>query len=385
MRNALYICLGAIVVLAICLPALLSSRGQPTASPAPEQIASDEHQKVIAALKPPKRQRPAIALIAANDGTEVADFLTAYGILKESGVADVTAVAERQGAIRLYPNNLKAEAQATTAEFDASYPEGADYVVVPALEQPDNAAVIAWLKQQHEKGATIVSICNGSLTMAAAGLLDGRKATGHWYSVKQIQKEHPSMERVRDRRYVVDRGIATSTGITASLPLMTTLVEAIGGRDVASRLATRIGLDNWDARHTTSAFQLTLEHRKTFIRNKLSVWRDENVGIKLNDGVDEIALGLMADAYARTELTELIAANGGAGGQVQSRRGLTLQFDAPTKSVAFAVEPPRDQPARVIDRELSRIATRYDAPTAAFVALTMEYPWSGPQARLVRD
>jgi hypothetical protein len=127
-----------------------------------------------------------------------------------------------------------------------------------------------------------------------------------------------------------------------------------------------------------------MEHRKTFIRNKLSVWRDENVGIKLNDGVDEIALGLMVDAYSRTELTELIAADG-TGGQVQSRRGLTLQFDAPTRSIAFAVEPPRDQPARVIDRELSRIATRYDAPTAAFVALTMEYPWSEPQARLVRD
>ncbi len=108
------------------------------------------------------------------------------------------------------------------------------------------------------------------------------------------------------------------------------------------------------------------------------------MGIKLGDGVDEIALGLMADAYSKTELTELIAANG-AGGQVQSRRGLTLLLDTPTKSVAFVVEPPRDQPARVIDRELSRIATRYDAPTAAFVALTMEYPWSGPQARLVQD
>ena len=384
MRNALYICLGTIVVLALCLPALLASRGQPAASPALEQIASEEHQKTIAALKPPKRQRPAIALVAAKDGTEVADFLTAYGVLKESGVADVTVVADRQGAIRLYPNTLKAEAQATVAEFDAAYADGADYVVVPALEQPYNPAIIAFLKAQQEKGATIVSICNGSLTMADAGLLDGRKATGHWYSIKQIRKAHPSMQWVRDRRYVVDRGIATSTGITASLPLMTTLVEAIGGRAAAEQLAARIGLDNWDARHKSSAYQLTLEHRKTFIRNKLSVWRDEAVGITLIDGVDEIALGLMVDAYSRTELTELIAANG-ASGQVQSRRGLQLQFDAPTQRVAFVVEPPHDQPARVIDRELSRIATRYDAPTAAFVALTMEYPWPRPQRRLVQN
>jgi len=384
MRNALYLFLGAVVILAVSLPALLSPRGQPAASRVPEHIAFDEHQKTVEALKPPKRTRPAIALIAANDGTEVADFLTAYGVLKEANVADVTVVADRADPIRLYPSSIKAETQATTAEFDTSYPVGADYVVVPALLRPDDAAVIAFLKNQHERGATIVSICNGSLTMAAAGLLDGRKATAHWYEVAGIQARHPTMTRVRDRRYVVDNGIATSTGITASLPLMITLVEAIGGRDEAEKVAARVGLDNWDARHKSSDFKLTLEHRKTFIRNKLSIWRDETVGIKLGEGVDEIALGLMADAYARTELTELIAANG-TSGQVQSRRGLTLLLDAPTKSVAFVVEPPRDQPARVIDRELSRIATRYDAPTAAFVALTMEYPWPGPQARLVKN
>jgi hypothetical protein len=252
------------------------------------------------------------------------------------------------------------------------------------MEPHDDPAVIAWLKEQHATGATIVSICNGSLTLAAAGLLDGRKATGHWYSIKKIQNEHPSMKWVRDRRYVVDRGVATSTGITASLPLMTTLVEAIGGRAEAEKLAARVGVDNWDARHTSSAFRLTLEHRKTFIRNKLSIWRDEAIGIKLDNDVDEIALGLMVDAYSRTELTELIAADG-TGGQVQTRRGLQLHFDAPARSVAFVVEPPRDEPARVLDRELARIASRYDAPTAAYVALTMEYPWSEPQARLVQD
>jgi putative intracellular protease/amidase len=367
---------AAAAIVAVCLPALLSARKMPAASPAPEQIASEKHRKTIEALKPPKRHRPAIALLALNQGTEVSDFLTAYGVLMESNVADVTVVAERADPIRLYPNSIKVETQATTAEFDASYPEGADYVVVPAMEPHDDAAVIAWLKAQHAKGATIVSICNGSLTLAAAGLLDGRKATGHWYFIRQIERQHPSMKWVRDRRYVVDRGVATSTGITASIPLMTALVEAIAGRAEAEKVAARVGVDNWDARHNSSAFRLTLEHRKTFIRNKLSIWRDEAVGIKLDNDVDEIALGLMVDAYSKTELTELIAADG-TGGQVQSRRGLQLHLDAPKMSTAFVVEPPRDEPARVLDRELARIASRYDAPTAAFVALTMEYPWSG--------
>ena len=230
-------------------------------------------------------------------------------MLAESGVADVTVVAASADPIRLYPG-ISVETQATTATFDASHPEGADYVVVPAMEPRNDPAVIAWIQAQHGKGAKIISICNGALTLAAAGLLDGRRATSHWHDIAQLRADHPTMQWVRDRRYVVDRGVATSTGVTASIPLMTALVEAIGGRAEAERLATRLGVANWDARHNSSAFQLSLAHRKTYVRNKLSFWRHEAVGIRVDDGVDEIALGLLVDANSRTELTKVITVSG---------------------------------------------------------------------------
>ena len=155
------------------------------------------------------------------------------------------------------------------------------------------------------------------------------------------------MQWVRDRRYVVDRGVATSTGITASVPLMIALVEAIGGRAEAEKLAMRLGTPDWDARHRSSAFQLTLEHQKTFVRNRLAFWRHEAIGIKLDHDVDEIGLGFMVDAYSRTELTKAIAV-GGAGGFVQSRRGLRLQSDAPaaTAGTDTVLQPQSDQPAQ---------------------------------------
>jgi len=251
------------------------------------------------------------------------------------------------------------------------------------MEPRNDAAVIAWIKAQHAKGAKIVSICNGSLTLAAAGLLDGRRATGHWYSIAQLQGEQPAMQWVRDRRYVIDRGVATTTGITASVPLMLTLVEAIGGRSEAEKLATRLGAVNWDAGHSTAAFQLTLEHKKTYVRNKLSFWRHETVGIRLEQGVDEIALGFMVDAYSRTELSGVVAV-GGNGGFVESRHGLRLQPGTAT-GAATVLQPQGDEPARSLDRELARIASRYDRSTAALVALTMEYPWPAQQARLVQN
>jgi transcriptional regulator GlxA family with amidase domain len=363
------------------LLALFAVRNEPTASLAPDRISRTEHQQTIEALKPRKRERPVIAILALNEGTEVSDLLSTYGVLAESSVADVTVVAARTDPIRLYPTGITAEAPATIAGFDARYPEGADYVVIPAMEPHNDKAIIAWINAQHGKGAMIVSVCDGALTAAAAGLLDGRRATGHWYSAKQLQAKHPTMQWVRDRRYVVDRGVATSTGITASIPLMMALVEAIGGAGAAEKLSMRLGVADWDAGHSSAAFALTFAHRKTFVRNKLSFWRHEAVRIKVDDQVDEIALGLMVDAYARTELAKPITV-GGTGGFVQSRRGLRLQPQAPAAAagVGSVLEPQSDQPARTLDRELERIAARYDRATAAFVALVMEYPWSDQQA-----
>ena len=386
-RRTLGVGLGAAAALTIGgLTAFLAARNEPTAPLSPDRVSAGEHQQAIEALKPPKRQRPAIAILALNEGTEVSDFLSSYGVLAQSGVADVTVVAVRTDPIRLYPGGIKVETQTTTTQFDAAHPDGADYVVVPAMEPRNDPAVIAWIKAQQAKGAKIVSICNGSLTLAAAGLLDGRRATGHWYSIPQLQAEQPKMQWVRDRRYVVDRGVATSTGITASVPLMLALVEAIGGHAEAEKLAKHLGAPTWDAGHSTAAFQLTVEHRKTYVRNKLSFWRHETVGIKVEQGVDEVALGFMVDAYARTELTTPVAVSG-AGSMVQSRHGLRLlrQAHATAAGAGTVLQPQSDAPVRSLDRELARIASRYDRSTAALVALTMEYAWPERQARLVQN
>jgi putative intracellular protease/amidase len=381
-RRTLAIGLTAVALVAAALPVLLAPRGEPAATPAPPQVPPEEYRQAVEALKPPKRQRPVVAIVALNAGTEVSDLLTTYGVLAQSGLVDLAVVAESVEPIRLYYTRIGVEPQATMARFDAAYPEGADYVVVPAMDPTDNPVVVGWIKEQHAKGAKIVSVCNGSATLGAAGLLDGHRATGHWYFIEGLREKYPTMEWVRDRRYVVDRGIATSTGVTASVPLMMALVEAIGGRAEAERLAARLGVAEWDARHASAAFRLTLEHRKTFVRNTLAFWRHEDVGIVVDGGVDEIALGLIADAYARTELAEVTAV-GGIDGAVRSRRGLRLRphSTAASADVDTLVRLLSDAPARALDRELPRIAARYDDPTAAIVALTMEYPWSGPPAR----
>lgn len=385
--RTLTIALAAVAVLvAVSLSLVLMPGAPPEASPPPDRISAAEHQETIEALKPPKRERPAIALLALNEGTEVSDLLSSYGVLAESGVADLRIVAPDPDPIQLYPAGGSVEPQATTADFDEAYPDGADYVVIPAMEPRDDPAILAWIRAQHGKGATIVSVCNGSLTLSPAGLLDGRRATGHWFSVAKLRDRHPTMEWAPDRRYVVDRGVATSTGITSSVPLMIALVEAIAGRGEAETLAMRLGAPDWDARHRSSDFKLTFDHMKTAARNTLSLWRRERVGVEVDEGVGEIALGFMLDALSRTELVDVITV-GGAEGTVRTRHGLRLLPETPAGAGPdIVLEPQADAPARSLDRELARIASRYDRPTAAYVALTMEHPWPLPSsARVTAD
>ena len=145
---------------------------------------------MIAALKSPKRERPLVAIIGINDATETTDYLMPYGILRRAGVADVVALATEPGPVTLYPA-LKIEPQATVAEFDTRHPEGADYVIVPAMSRDDDPAVLQWLRSQAAKGAIIIGVCAGAKVVAAAGLLDGRRATTHWYYLRNCAKYIP--------------------------------------------------------------------------------------------------------------------------------------------------------------------------------------------------
>jgi hypothetical protein len=116
----------------------------------------------------------------------------------------------------------------------------------------------------------------------------------------------------------------------------------------------------------------------------LSFWRHDTVGVPVDEGVDEVALGLAVDAYARTGMTRVVTV-GRHGDAVRSRHGSLMVRPEKASSAAkvdLMLPPPLpDRPAQTIERELAKIASRYDRATADLVALTMEYPWSATSPR----
>jgi len=353
---------------------IVSLPGQPRPAGAPP-VPAAETAALLAGLRPRRPGvRPLVAVIGINNATEVTDYLMPYGILSRADVADVIALATEPGWMSLFPA-LTVAPQATTAEFDRSHPAGADYVVVPAMSRDDDPAALAWIARQAALGATVIGVCAGAKVVAAAGLLGRGRATTHWYNVGELRRKHPTVDYVADRRLVVDHGVATTTGISASMPAMLFLIEAIGGRSRAQAVADQLGVRQWDARHESSAFVFSRPFALTAIRNTLALWGRETFGIELKPGLDPVALALVADAWSRTYRSKAVTF-AGEPGAVETLGGLRIGPDRVTRSFAAGPVLPSlagRAPAEVLEATLAAIAARYGCDTARFVSMQLEY------------
>jgi AraC family transcriptional activator FtrA len=116
-------------------------------------------------------------------------------------------------------------------------------VVVPGWCDPDEPPppdLCDALRAAEARGARIVSLCTGAFVLAAAGLLDGRRATTHWLYAARLQERHPAVEVDPSVLYVTDGNVMTSAGTAAGLDLCLQLVAFDHGVDVAIRVARRI-------------------------------------------------------------------------------------------------------------------------------------------------
>ena len=319
---------------------------------APTQVnaamAECQAQAFVEALKPRGSGKPVVAVLALNEGTETTDFLLPHAVLQRAGVVDVQVVAPRRGRVFLYPA-LQVEVAQDLASFDRAYPSGADYVIVPAMRDDNNPAIAAWLKQQADRGARIIGVCAGALVVGRAGLLDGRRFTTHWYYRKTLLKRHPGCVYVPHQRYVIDGAVATTTGITASVPTMLALVEAIDGRGKAQALATELGVDSWSPAHDSSLFGLNASRAWSYLLNKAAFWRHERWSVDVRDGMDDIALAFAADAWSRTGRVSVDAA---ASGPVTLRSGLVLVAQPAAQGKPRLPLAPALKPVQQLDRTL---------------------------------
>jgi transcriptional regulator GlxA family with amidase domain len=145
--------------------------------------------------------------------------------------------AVERGALRT-SGGFTIEAPHGLAELSA-----ADVVIVPSWRDPSEAAprpLVDALLRAHERGAKIVGLCLGSFAIAETGILDGRRATTHWYWAELFGRRFPNVLLEPEKLYVDDGEILTSAGNAAGLDCCLHLFRTHHGADMANRLARRL-------------------------------------------------------------------------------------------------------------------------------------------------
>lgn len=141
-----------------------------------------------------------------------------------AGSAPVTAT----GGLRVLP------------DFDLTAAPRIDVLVIPggfgtrALLK--DSGVLDWIRQAAASARRVTSVCTGSLVLATAGLLAGRRATTHWGALALLAELDPTIRVEADPRFV-DDGIVTSAGVSAGIDMAFAVVEAMHGRVVADETA----------------------------------------------------------------------------------------------------------------------------------------------------
>jgi transcriptional regulator GlxA family with amidase domain len=97
--------------------------------------------------------------------------------------------------------------------------------------------LLAWVRARSGTARRVASVCTGAYVLAAAGLLDGRRATTHWAWCERLAARHPAVDVDPEPIWVRDGRIYTSAGVTAGMDLALALVEEDVGRDIALEVA----------------------------------------------------------------------------------------------------------------------------------------------------
>jgi putative intracellular protease/amidase len=177
--------------------------------------------------------------ILIYDRLTALDAVGPYEVLSRLPGAKVTFVAEESGPKRTDTGQLALTADMTLTELE--HPE---VVVVPGgpgrRALMDDGPVHDWLRAADERSTWTTSVCTGSLVLAAAGLLDGKRATSHWLALEELRGLGVD---VAPERTVFDGKYATAAGVSAGIDMALTLAARIAGDQVAQAIQLGIEYD----------------------------------------------------------------------------------------------------------------------------------------------
>lgn len=195
--------------------------------------------------------------IVTYPGFTALDMIGPYEVLRNLPDAEVRFVWHQIGPITADSGVLVVGATHSLAETPSP-----DVILVPGgPSTPVHArdeALLDWLRRAHRTAHWTTSVCSGSVILAAAGLLTGRRATSHWMTIPALKAF--GVVPVADERIVYQDDIVTSAGVSAGLDLALWLAGQIGGENRAKAIQLALEYDPqppFDSGHMSKASATT--------------------------------------------------------------------------------------------------------------------------------
>ena len=193
------------------------------------------------------RPTPPIVLIAF-DGVEPLDVSGPASVFARARrlcaqAPEVILASPRGGEVQTNSGLVLAGARSIAGlrgPFDAILVAGGEEAALRRAIVDDGLG--AWLQRSARSARRIGSVCTGAFALAAAGLLDGRRATTHWNACAELARRFPNVAVEPDAIHVVDGPVCTSAGVSAGIDLALALVEADFGGAIAAQIARELVL-----------------------------------------------------------------------------------------------------------------------------------------------
>ena len=179
--------------------------------------------------------------IVVYPGMTALDAIGPYEVLRAMPEAEIRFVSDEVGPIVTDSGVLVIGATHTyeeTPEPDLLLIPGSTADTTTAMA---NKRMISWLQQAHQTTKLTLSVCSGSLVLAAAGLLEGHPATSHWIA-QPLLKQFGATPRKEER--IVESGkIITAAGVSAGIDLALHIAQRLHGKEVAEKIQLLIEYD----------------------------------------------------------------------------------------------------------------------------------------------
>lgn len=241
-----------------------------------------------------------VFIVADNKLTEMFDMLAPFYLFNATGKANVYIVAKEKTPI-LIKRDLFVCPQLTFNEADAMHIP-ADVIVIPALsirDEHQDTTVIAWIKKHFTPATKMLTICDGASTGAATGLYDGKSITAHASDFASIKAHFNKPLWVQNVSVAKSGNLFSTAGVSNAVEGSLTVIEELFGHETMQKILEDSHYPYPEIRSTHQSIALNGSNKFT-VAMKIFFKRNRNIGVLLENGINELTMATILDTYGRT-------------------------------------------------------------------------------------